>query len=166
MWANKRGESESTRTGINIIRPSTYRQSVNNEWKNIMEKKIIIIYCVWWSNITKKIWKERWRDFFTVRRFTCIRRLLIFAFCRCLCWGWWYFKVCCVDKFYPSSRYPFILLSFPSLSLASSTSSCLTHLFIFSRKIGLSTFEDRKMKGRWRKNDGSKNQTTTKILHR
>jgi hypothetical protein len=124
MRANKWRESESERTGININQPSTYRQSVNNEWKNIMEKKkIIIIYCVWWSNITKegkKNMKRKVKRFlFTVQRFTCIRRLLIFASADACVEAGWYFKVCYVDEFIPFSRYPFILSSFSILSLSS-----------------------------------------------
>lgn len=56
-------------------------------------------------------------------------------------------------------------------SLSSSTSSCLTHLFIFSRKIGLSTFEDGKIKEKmtaaktnYYKNTSSLNLNTVKAL--
>lgn len=91
---------------------------------------------------------------FTVRGFTCMRLLIFAFFCWCLCCSG-YFKVCCINV----PRLPIFSASFLCFfSHRTSTSSCLTHLFIFSRNwiIYLRETEGRKW---WQQ----KPSTTTKI---
>lgn len=160
MWANKKRENR------NIIRACRHTDKVWTQSEEYYGRKIIITQCMMKQYDVKRdgekkifAWKERWRDFFifTVRVYLCIWRLLIFEAPSEAARQ--YFKVCCSYVFSVccllgiSFLFFFTTITFKSRT----TSSCLTHLFIFSRNwiIYLRDFERENKKGK--KVDGSKN---------